>query len=242
MVRPSLQLSAVGRSPSLYEVVSAQLVAAIREAGLAPGTRIPSERDLGEQFGVSRTVIREAVRHLAAKGVLQAQTGSGIVVADIGHQNVAESLELFLTSRGPIDPAKLQEVRLGLELQTAALAARRSSEEQLAAIRTACDRLLEVSDDLEQAASADVAFHRAIAEATGNPLFGVLLDSLGDLLLEVRRATLGVPGRVAATHAHHDRIARALEERDPEGAVEAMRAHLDEGYQALSEALVTTSD
>ncbi len=240
MKESSLRLSAVGRNPNLYEVVSDQLVTAIREAGLEPGTRIPSERDLGEQFGVSRTVIREAVRHLAAKGVLRAQTGSGVVVADLGHEAVAESLQLVLSRTGAIDPAQLQEVRLGLEVQTAALAASRSTDEQLASMRATCDRLLEVADDVQAASEADVAFHRAIAEATGNQLFAVLLDSLGHILLDVRRATLGAPGQISSTYAQHDAIARALEARDADAAAAAMRMHLDEGYRVLSGALDTT--
>ncbi len=112
----SLDLKAVSRNPSLYETVSEQLLAAIRSAKLEPGARIPSERELGERFGVSRTVIREAIRHLAAKGVLEVVSGSGVVIADASPTNVSESLDLYLRQRGPIEPGQIHEVRETLEL------------------------------------------------------------------------------------------------------------------------------
>lgn len=232
-----LEINAIGRNPNLYELVSEQLSAAIREAGLAPGARIPSERDLGEQFGVSRTVIREAIRHLAAKGVLETRSGSGVRVANVGHEGVSESIELYLSSRGPLDPEKIDEVRQCLELKTAALAAERATEEQLTRIRTECERLDGLVDDPEEASRADVSFHRAIAEASGNELFLVLVDSLSDVMLTIRRATLHEPTRTKTALVQHRRISSALEARDPEGATAAMRDHLVDSLETLRRAL-----
>jgi DNA-binding FadR family transcriptional regulator len=232
-----LRLDVVDRRPNLYEVVSDRLLTAIREAGLTPGARIPSERELGEQFGVSRTVIREAVRHLAAKGVLEARSGSGVRVANIGHNGVSESIELFLTRNGPVDPEKVNEVRQCIELQTVAYAAERASEEQLRTIRVECEKLAGLAGHSEEASLADVAFHRAIAEASGNELFLVLVDSLAEVMLDIRRATLHEPGRAAATLAQHRRIADELERRDAEGAVQAMREHLVDSLATLKHAL-----
>jgi GntR family transcriptional repressor for pyruvate dehydrogenase complex len=229
-----LELKAVARNPSLYETVSEQLLAAIRSASLEPGARIPSERELGEQFGVSRTVIREAIRYLAAKGVLDVVSGSGVIVADVDHSNVSESLDLYLQQRGPIDPSQIHEVRETLELRTTALAAQRGSDEQLAALADLCDRMAGAVKDADAASSADVEFHRAIANASGNPLFLVLVDSLGEVMMHIRRATLDDPARGRTAVAAHRRIAEALIARDIDGAVEAMRDHLSDSRDVFA--------
>lgn len=234
MTHDALILNTVDRHPNLYEVVSERLVAAIRDAKLPPGAKIPTERELGEQFGVSRTVIREAIRYLAAKGVLVTQSGSGVRVADIGHEGVSESLSNFLLQRGPLDARKVNEVRNCLELKTVELAATRASEEELVRIREASERMRGLGrQQAEEASIADVLFHRAIAEATGNELFLVLVDSLSDVLLHVRRATLGDKERGVLALEQHSRIASALEERDVNGAVEAMRFHLSDSLEAF---------
>lgn len=233
----SLVLNAISRNPSLYETVSDQLLAAIRDAGLKPGTRIPSERELGEQFGVSRTVIREAIRHLAAKGVLQVVSGAGVHVADVGHESISESIELFLLQRGPIQTGDIHEVRESLELKTVELAAARASDEQLAEIVAICDEMETLLSDPEEASRLDVGFHRKIAEATGNALFLVLIDSLGDVLFTIRRRTLDNPGRGAVALEAHRAIASALQRRDADGAVQAMRAHLAESLEYINHVL-----
>jgi GntR family transcriptional repressor for pyruvate dehydrogenase complex len=229
-----LELKVVPRNPSLYETVSEQLLAAIRSAQLTPGSRIPSERELGEQFGVSRTVIREAIRYLAAKGVLEVVSGSGVIVADVGHANVSESLDLYLQQRGPIDPSQIHEVRETLELRTTALAAERGSEEELLALGALCDQMAEVLDDPDAASAADVTFHRAIAEATANPLFLVLVDSLGEVMFHIRKATLDDPARGRTAVAAHRRIAEALAVRDVDGAVAAMKDHLSDSRDVFA--------
>lgn len=228
----SLSLSAVTRSPRLYETVSDALLRAIRDADLAPGTRIPTERELCEQFGVSRTVIREAIRHLVAKRALDASGGGAPRVADLTHEGVSESLEMYISQHGSIQPGKIAEVRETLELTTVRLATERGTDEQIDSIRRACDLLADYRDRPEEASRADVAFHRAVAEATNNELFLVLIDSLGDVLLHIRRATLDDPGRVDETLAQHQRITLAIESGDSDAAVSAMRAHLDDSFIA----------
>jgi GntR family transcriptional repressor for pyruvate dehydrogenase complex len=234
-VANSLELKAVDRNPSLYETVSERLLVAIRAAHLVPGDRIPSERELGEQFGVSRTVIRESIRHLAAKGLLEVVSGSGVIIADVDHSNVSESLDLYLQQRGPIDPAQVHEVRESLELRTTELAAERATDEQLAHLAVLCDRMAGVLEDADAASAADVDFHRAIAEATANPLFLVLVDSLGEVMLHIRRATLDDPRRGETAVAAHRRIAQALIARDLPGAVAAMKDHLSDSRDAFAQ-------
>jgi GntR family transcriptional repressor for pyruvate dehydrogenase complex len=230
----SLNLDPVARTPRLSDVVSERLLAAIREAHLQPGARLPSERELGDQFGVSRTVIREAVRHLAAKGILEVRSGSGATVARIDGSSVSDALSLYLGRKGLPNPHKIHEVRETIEMQTVRLAAQRATDEHLAEIRRTHERLGQVADDPEAASQADVDFHRAIAKATENELFVVLVDSIGDVMMDIRRATVWQPGRVQVGIEHHHRILEALERRDVEGAARAMEDHLVESLHALT--------
>jgi GntR family transcriptional regulator, transcriptional repressor for pyruvate dehydrogenase complex len=234
MSETSLSLDPVARTPRLSDLVSERLLAAIREAHLPPGSKLPSERELGDQFGVSRTVIREAVRDLAARGILEVRSGSGATVARVDSSNVSDAITLFLRRKGLLDPRKIHEVRQTIELQTVRLAARHGTDEHIAEIRRTHERLAEVQSDPEEASNADVEFHRAIAKATENELFLMLVDSLSDVMLDVRRATVGREGRIQIGIRHHELIVEALERRDVEGAVGAMRDHLLDSLEAFS--------
>jgi GntR family transcriptional repressor for pyruvate dehydrogenase complex len=232
-----LSLAPVERTPRLSDLVSDRLLSAVRDAHLPAGAKLPSERELAEQFGVSRTVIREAVRDLAAKGVLDVRSGAGARVARLDGATVGQSLVLFLRRRGLLDPGKIHEVRETLELQTTRLAALRGTDEDLAAIQQAYIWMSQVKDEPEQVSEADVEFHRAIARAAENELYLVLVDSLGDVLMEIRRATLARPGRADAAIAQHGRVVDALLRRDVEGAVDAMREHLADSLHAFRDAV-----
>jgi GntR family transcriptional regulator, transcriptional repressor for pyruvate dehydrogenase complex len=230
----SLNLDPVDRTPRLSDVVSDRLLAAIRDAHLPPGAKLPSERELGDQFGVSRTVIREAVRHLAAKGILEVRSGSGATVARIDSSSVSDALALFLRRKGLLDPRKIHEVRQTIELQTIRLATQRATDEDLIEIRSTHERLARAGTDPEAMAEADVAFHRAIAKVTKNELFLVLVDSISDVMMDVRRATAGQQGRFQAGLKQHERIVEAMERRDVDAAVSAMEDHLIDSLDALS--------
>ncbi len=193
---------------------------------LRPGDRLPSERELGEQFGVSRTVIREAVRSLAAKGVIEVRSGSGLRVAAVEATNVTESMSLFLRHSSDLDYPKVHEVRTILEVEIARIAAERATDADVDFLTDVCRRMEAAIDDVEAAAPLDVEFHRAIARSTHNELFLVLLDAIGDALLEVRRENLSV-GSGAETIALHRRILERIAAHDPDGACAAMKEHLD---------------
>lgn len=227
----------ITRNQRLSDKVAEQLLLSIQSEQLAAGSRLPSERELSEQFGVSRTVIREAVRSLAAKGVLEVRSGSGVHVTPVAASSVSEQMALFLRGRGALDYAKINEVRIALEVRTAQIAAARATDDDIAELREHCVRMAAI-DDVEVASAEDVEFHRAIARATHNELFTVMLDSIGDILLEIRRATLGLPGRIQEGVAFHERILERIAAHDDVGAGEAMREHLedaDSAWQRTSE-------
>lgn len=223
------------RNPRLSDKVAERLLESVKSGQLPTGSRLPSERELGEQFGVSRTVIREAVRSLAAKGVLVVRPGSGVHVATVEAASVSEQMSLFLSGRGAIDYRKINEVRAALEIQTARIAAQRATEADLSELRERCERMAALQDS-EAASIEDVEFHRAIAHATQNELFVVMLDSIGDILLEIRRVTLAEPGRIAAGAAYHERILERIAARDVDGADQAMREHLEDSIEAWRQA------
>lgn len=215
----------VSREPRLSDKVAEMMLETILSRRLKPGDRLPSERELGEQFGVSRTVVREAVRALAAKGVIEVRSGSGLRVAAVAPSTVSESMGLFLHG-ATLDYLKVHEIRAMLEVQMAGAAAERATDEDVASMTEACERMEAVVDDVEAAALADVEFHRAIARSTHNELYLVLLDAIGDALVEIRRANLAVPHVGSETIAAHRRILERIQTRDAEGARAAMSAHL----------------
>lgn len=221
----------IAREPRLSDKVADLLLQGIVANGLKPGDRLPSERELGEQFGVSRTVIREAVRALAAKGVIEARTGSGLRVAAVDAAAVSESMRLFLHGHTGIDYEQVHEVRTTLEIQVAGLAASRATEVDVERLGRLCDRMAEVAEDAEASSREDVAFHRGVAEATHNPLYVVMLDSIADVMLEIRRATLGLKGRPGKGVRAHRQILARIAAHDAPGAREAMRKHLADSWR-----------
>jgi GntR family transcriptional repressor for pyruvate dehydrogenase complex len=215
----------VEREPRLSDKVADLMRETIIQRQMAPGTPLPSERELGEQFGVSRTVIREAVRALAAKGIVEVRTGSGLRVASVDEATALESLTWYIRG-GQIEYSDVHEVRSAIEVEMAGLAAERRSDDQLRALQDAHKRFQAVLNDLEGATLADVEFHALIAKATQNELFSALLGSIGEALIEVRRETLAV-GSGKKTVAAHAKILAAIKRGDARAAREAMREHLN---------------
>lgn len=222
----------VARPARMSDEVSTQLVAFIESERLPAGSRLPSERELGEQFGVSRTVIREALRSVAAKGLIDSRGGSGLHVATVGGSQVTESMRGLLRGHRGIDYRHINEVRTVLETATTRAAAERATDEEIRELRTLHEQMVRVVDDVGAASAADVEFHRAIARSTQNELFVVLLDSIGDVLLEIRRATLGIPGRPEVGVRYHGHILARIQAHDPDGAELAMREHLGDAVEA----------
>jgi GntR family transcriptional regulator, transcriptional repressor for pyruvate dehydrogenase complex len=196
------------RTARLYEQIVQQIEESILKGALKPGDQLPAERELAQNFGVSRTAVREAVKALREKGLVEAYSGRGTF---IGQQ---EGL------------AHLAELRWILEPEIAALAATRIEEQLLATMREAVATMDRSLQDPEIYIEADLDFHLALAEAAGNPLVLSLLDSIVGLLREQRMKIFKVDGGPERGQFHHKRILAATEERDPEKARAAMREHL----------------
>ncbi|HEU4704048.1 MAG TPA: FCD domain-containing protein [Conexibacter sp.] len=179
----------------------------LAERDLAPGERLPPERQLAAELGVSRSSLREALRRLIDLGILQSRQGSGTYLA-------------------PIDLADLSAARLRLEPYAAGLAARNRSEEQLAQLDEALAELRATERDAPAFAAADARLHLAVTEASGSRALRVLLDALADLLRHSRATTAPDADVRAATVAQLARLVAAVRAGDAAGAERAMRDHL----------------
>lgn len=215
----------IRRDRTLADQVADLLIKTILDEKLQPGDALPSERELGDQFGVSRTVIREAVRSLTARGLIDAGTGRRLRVATVNASTVTESMGLYLRA-GSIDFDRIHEVRKLLEVQIAGLSAERASDAEIENMKTTFEKMANEKKDMDLAAEYDLEFHRSIAVGTGNEFYLLLLDSIGEGLLEIRRERLRAGGYKTALREHRVLLER-IRARDPEGARQAMADHLD---------------
>lgn len=217
------------REQRLYERVVERLLARIQEGAWRSGDRLPPERDLAEAFGVSRTVIREAVKTLEARGVLETQTGSGVYVRSPDSAMVSRSLHMYLQllDQDGID-LRLAEIRRVLEVEIAALAAIRSSPEERQELRRLCQEMRKHAGSPRVLAEMDFQFHLLLAEATRNELFGILLspviEQLHDHFLYAWEHFGARP--VESVFAQHEAITAAVEAGEADLARRAMAQHI----------------
>ncbi len=214
------------QSERLYERIVDQIERRILAGDLKIGDQLPAERELAEQFAVSRTAVREAIKALREKGLVEIRLGRGTFVTSGAAGAVRRSLGLLLkTENGFVN---LEEVREILEPEIAALAATRISEEYITAMTEAVETMDTALDNVEIFVEADLDFHLALAEATQNPIIPSLMDSIIDLLREQRKRTGNVEGGLARGQYHHKKILEAVIQRDPQAARKAMQDHLQQ--------------
>src|SRR5882672_10300940 len=210
----------------LYEQIVQQIEESVLDGTLKEGAQLPAERDLALQFGVSRTAVREAIKTLHEKGLVEAMPGRGTFVTNGTPNSMRQSLDRIVKNDQPNGTAWLVEFREILDPEIAALAAARAGEQDIATMREAVRLMDETSQDANGYIEADLDFHLALAEAAANPLVLSLIDSIVGLLREQRMHIFHVDGGPARGQFHHKRILDAVERRDSQAAREAMRAHL----------------
>ena len=216
------------RTSRLYEQIVQQIEDSILNGSLKAGDQLPAERELALKFGVSRTAIREAVKALREKGLVEAYSGRGTFITDITSQPIRQSLDLLVRIGQAGGLANLSELRAILEPEIAGLAALRANVNTIAAMRDAYDEMQRSMEDSEAFIEADLDFHLALAEAAGNPLVLSLIDSIVGLLREQRTQIFFVDGGPARGQHHHRQILEAVEAKDRNRARAAMRAHLEQ--------------
>ena len=223
-----MQMYKTVRTSRLYEQIVQQIEESILAGRLKPADQLPTERELAQQFGVSRTAVREAVKTLAEKGLVESHSGRGTFVTSGTSHSMRQSLDSFFKSGDLKDPNYLIELRGIIEPEVTILAAQRIEEQQLAMMREAVAVMDRSMRNPDAYIEADLDFHLALAEAAGNPLVLSLLDSIVGVLREQRLGIFGVKGGPDRGQIHHKRILDAIEQRDPAKAHEAMRAHLQQ--------------
>jgi DNA-binding FadR family transcriptional regulator len=223
------------------EVVD-RIATEIARGRIAPGSRLPTEHELVTAFGVSRTVVREAVAALRAEGLVVTRQGAGAFVA-ADRSRVPFRIDPDGLS-SIADVLQVMELRAAIEIQAATLAAERITPASLAGIEAALDALESAIGRGEAGVSEDFALHRSIALATGNPRFAEFLEFLGRLVIPRQsiRVSLNTPAEqrryLTRIQREHRRICAAIRTRDPAGARRAMRAHLTRSldrYRRLAE-------
>jgi GntR family transcriptional regulator, transcriptional repressor for pyruvate dehydrogenase complex len=219
----------VKRSAAAAQAVS-EIQTLVRNGELLPGGRLPPERELARELGVSRSTLREAIRALVAMNILVSRHGDGTYVSSLEPEMLSQPFAFVLATR-PALISHLFEARRLLESACARLAAERITDEELAEL----ERLTETVDaGPDELIDRDVALHTALVRATGNPILAGLAGSIGALGLESRRDSVRVPGQAQRTRAQHKRIVAALRRRAPDEAAAAMDAHLRSVERALA--------
>jgi DNA-binding FadR family transcriptional regulator len=224
------EVSVPARKPKLAQMVVDALRKRIGAGEFGPGEKLPTESQLTTHFGVSRTVVREAIAALAADGMVQPRQGAGVFV-------MAQASSAFSAIAGErsnkISVAlNVLEVRMGIEIESAGLAAQRHSTSQVAAIQETWNEFGRLLDEGNPTGKTDFYFHRAIAAATNNPFYLEVLDALGSRTIPCDVASPWGTESVltyeyqVGLHQEHKRILNAISARDADGAREAMRDHL----------------
>lgn len=228
----------VGVQGGLVDRVVNEIQRVIVSGQLEPGMKLLPERELADELGVSRTVIREAVRILVAKGLLETKPGVGTIVRQVTSDQIVEPLSLLLqTQEGGISIEHLHQVRRMLEVEIAGLAALQATEDDTAKLTGILDKMEAVLDIPEAFATRDADFHRGLARTTHNPLLIILLDSIRDLMQEVRLLVTRHPDLRQKVIPDHRKILERVEAKDPAGARQAMEEHLEHARRFQEELL-----
>src|SRR5438309_2722532 len=216
------------QSVKVFEQIAQQIEKRILSGELQNGDRLPTERELSQQFHASRTAVREAMKTLAQRGLVDMRPGRGTIVIDGTSQAMRHSMGLMMKVGQAGSSVSLVELREIIEPEIAALAAVRATNEQIAGMREAVEVMDSHIHEADAYIAADNDFHRALATGTQNILILTLIDSIVDLLSEQRKLIFSTSGAPERGQIHHKRILESVTSHDVEAAREAMRAHLQQ--------------
>ncbi len=219
------------RRDKVYEGVAKQIERLILKK-LQPGDKLPSERDLAESLGVSRSSIRDAIRSLELMGMVEPRQGAGTIVRQISSDSLVNPLANARKRKEEL-VGELLDFRKMLEPSLASRAATRVSAEELAEMEDILKRQDEKLRNGESTIAEDTEFHYAIALASGNSVVRKVLDTLMDLLRDSRERSLQVDGRPQKSLAGHRKILAALNRHDADAAKLAMRHHIEDVEKML---------
>lgn len=220
---------------SLVDDVVVQIRELIERRRLVTGERLPSEPELVDRFGVSRTVLREAVTRLETLGLVTVERGRGTFVGD--RRSLTNCINLVRTAMA-ISPLELEtvfEFRRAIECHAARQAAESASDETVAELQALCDDIDDEGIDSLEAVRRDFQFHLRLVEFTQNELIRNVMEVIQGYALAGMMQTTPVPRDRERSHKVHGAIVEAIRARDPDGAEAAMRIHMDYGTSILRE-------
>lgn len=233
---PEFKVEKLTVSGSLTDRVCAALTQLIRNKEIATGCRLPSEMAMADRFGVSRTVIREAVSRLKSEGLVESRQGSGVFVREENLQAPFRIDPGIVSSIPSI--LKVVELRMVLESEIAAFAAARRTDAQLAAIRQALKQIEIDEQEGKDGVVADIAFHRSIAEATDNPHFLALIEFLFNFLKNATQVTRSFEATRQILRddvkQEHAAIVAAIARQDADAARQAAKRHMEGAARRLA--------
>lgn len=224
-----------------YEQIVDQIASEIRSGRLSHGERLPTERELSVTFGVSRGVVREAVKVLGAMGLVEPRQGSGLFVQDDPRPLVTRALTLSVSPE-PESVGHLFEFRGVLESFAAENAARGRSTQQARDITAAAEATKDAGDDIQAFGAADTALHNAIYEAAENPYLAVIASAIRDLQRDVAHLFRTFPGSIQLAARQHNAIADAIDKQDSAAAAAAMAAHVTYTSRTVEEIIQHTHE
>jgi GntR family transcriptional repressor for pyruvate dehydrogenase complex len=236
-------VSALGgsvRPNSAGSEVAKRLLEYFTSGDIQPGTRLPAERQLAASLGVGRSAMREALAALDLLGVVHIRPGSGTYLRGSASELLPQTLSWGLML-GEQRTRELIELRHGLEVQAARLAAERAADEHIARLRACLARMRDSTGDLGAFGEADRHFHLEVGEAAGNMVLRDLLQNVRSLLRVWAERVLRDEELARLTYEEHASICRAIAEHDPAGAGQAMAAHMDSAGARLLGAFLATA-
>jgi GntR family transcriptional repressor for pyruvate dehydrogenase complex len=226
--------SKIGTGLTLSQKIERKIEEAIREKKLLPGQKLPTEKELCTQFAVSRTALREALRRLSARGLLDIRKGSGIYITELKIEDAINSLHLFYDLRFNSDLIlKIIEVRRLFEPEIARLAARNRTDEDISILRRNQSELEKCNPDNTQL-EVDLInrFHMNLSKSTGNPIVIISMEPVYSLLPRMRNLIYGnIEGEKEYTLKYQDELLKALEIKDSTKAYEISVSLLDRNME-----------
>jgi GntR family transcriptional regulator, transcriptional repressor for pyruvate dehydrogenase complex len=220
-------------SSQTTEEVVARVSELIKKSELKPGDRLPPERELSKQLGVSRPSLRAGLRALSSMGVLKSRQGAGTFVSDGPPTLDSEPLRLLAALHG-FSFEHMFETRSILEAGAAGLAAQNATSEQLATLADEIAEMYASLGDPQEYLVHDIRFHRAVAEASNNPTLATLVEMVSAVMYERRRETIERAHDFSESLELHQQVYRAIRARQPEEARSAMREHIIRAQRAFA--------
>lgn len=222
-------------SDSLVERVAERIRTVIDQGEMRPGDRLPSEAEFSSQLQVSRSVLREAIGRLETLGVLEVRRGRGMFVAERGGLKSCAQLLRSAMTIAPKDLAQLAELRRGLEIQSARLAAQRATPEDVAELQAICEQMDRDGSEYLESIQLDCRFHQKLVEITGNELMRNIMEVVSEFMAGGMVQTTPQPRNRKASRSYHGPILEAIRAKDPDAAEEAMKVHMAAVDRAVQE-------